>query len=403
MDFWDAKTRYAFVDESGDSNLDLSKKDISSHFIVTALIVSEDKVDELRKEVEPFRQKHFQTGEIKSSKVADDHLRRERILKDICSLDFRFISLAVDKNQIIPTSGLIWKKPFLKFLQGLLYNKLYKAFPSLVVYSDEHGRREFMEGFVKYVKNNHIPDLFTTSDFHFVPSKDEVLVQVSDFLSGTIAKIVAKNSDPICVSKFIALLKQRAISIEEWPPRFATFIENEDAVRTKEYDPIVAQQSLHRAISFLEENIDSEEKVVTQQVEFVKYLIYVCRFINPSKYTATEKLRSHLEELLGDEISVRHLRSNIVAKLRDKGLLISSRKTWGYKLPVSVADLDDLVAQLDNKIGPMISRLESVRKQMLLATEGSLDILRDGRYEYLRKLMEEKDVLNKQPSSTPAD
>lgn len=395
MNFWDAKTRYAFVDESGDSNLDLSKKHISSHFIVTALIVSEDKVDELRKEVEPIRQKHFQTGEIKSSKVADDHLRRERILRDICNLDFRFISLAVDKSQIIPTSGLIWKKSFLKFLQGLLYNKLYKAFPSLVVYSDEHGRREFMDGFEKYVKKNHIPDLFTTSDFQFVPSKSEVLVQVADFLSGTIAKIVAQNSDPIFVSKFIPLLKQRAISIEEWPIRLATFIENEEAARTKDYDPIVAQQSFHRAISFLEENADCEEKVVTQQVEFVKYLIYVCRFINPSKYTATEKLRSHLEELLGDEITVRHLRSNIVAKLRDEGLLISSRKTWGYKIPVSVADLDDFVAQLDNKIGPMISRLESVRKQMLLATEGSLDILRDSRYEYLRKLMEAKDLLSK--------
>ena len=395
MSLWDAKTRYAFIDESGDSNLDLTKKDISSHFIVTAIIVSEDDVAAFRKEAETVRQKHFQTGEIKSSKVSNDHARRERVLQDICKLNFRFTSLAVDKSAIISTSGLIWKKSFLKFLQGLLYNKLYKAFPSLIVYADEHGRREFMDEFERYILQKHRPTLFTTSEFHFIPSKDEVLVQIADFISGTVAKIMGPNTDQTFVVKFVSLLKQRAISIEEWPPRLATFIENEDAARTKEYDPIVAQQSLHRAISFLEENIASKEKVVAQQIEFVKYLIYVCRFVNPSKYTATEKLRSHLEELLGDEISVRHLRSNIVAKLRDNGLLISSRKTWGYKIPVSVADLDDLVAQLDNKIGPMISRLESVRKQMLLATEGNLDILRDNRYEYLRKLMEAKDLLSK--------
>ena len=62
--------QYAFVDEAGDTGLDFNKSGTSSHFIVTAVIVDEPGLEQVTAEVDSVRSKHFQTGEMKSSRVA---------------------------------------------------------------------------------------------------------------------------------------------------------------------------------------------------------------------------------------------------------------------------------------------------------------------------------------------
>ncbi|WP_141554337.1 hypothetical protein [Virgibacillus ndiopensis] len=79
-----------------------------------------------------------------------------------------------------------------------------------------------------------------------------------------------------------------------------------------------------------------------------------------------------------------YLRSNIVAPLRDKGLLIASSEK-GYKLLVPQDDLEEYVNFSSLKIIPMLNRLERCREQILLAVKKELDIMDYTKYEQLKK------------------
>ena len=70
---------YAFTDESGAFGWDLDNSTVSTHFIISAIIVKECDLDELRNKVEVIRKRFFQTGEMKSSKVGKKHRRRKMI------------------------------------------------------------------------------------------------------------------------------------------------------------------------------------------------------------------------------------------------------------------------------------------------------------------------------------
>jgi len=64
-----------------------------------------------------------------------------------------------------------------------------------------------MAGFVDYVKGRHIPDLFNYSDFGFEPSRSNILIQLSDFICGTVAKAFDKTVFSQNSQKFLFLLK----------------------------------------------------------------------------------------------------------------------------------------------------------------------------------------------------
>jgi hypothetical protein len=87
------KRIYAFTDESGNHGFDFDKHDVSTHFIVTAIIVEEDKIIEVEEEIEAIRKKYFQTGEMKSKSVGRDNKRRGIILSQLIKSDFKVFSV----------------------------------------------------------------------------------------------------------------------------------------------------------------------------------------------------------------------------------------------------------------------------------------------------------------------
>ena len=60
---------YAFVDESGNSDLDTSKVGSSGFFIVCSILVAEKDLEAAYAQAEALRKRHYQTGEIKSSNL----------------------------------------------------------------------------------------------------------------------------------------------------------------------------------------------------------------------------------------------------------------------------------------------------------------------------------------------
>ena len=64
---------YAFTDESGAFGWDIENPNVSTHFIITAIIVKGPDLEGFTQKAEALRKKHFQTGEIKSSNIGGNH------------------------------------------------------------------------------------------------------------------------------------------------------------------------------------------------------------------------------------------------------------------------------------------------------------------------------------------
>ena len=91
---------YAFTDESGAFGWDLENENVSTHFLITAILVEESDLYSLKTSVEAIRKKYFQTGEMKSSHVGKNHKRRIRILADLLPLPFSVFTVIIDKTKL---------------------------------------------------------------------------------------------------------------------------------------------------------------------------------------------------------------------------------------------------------------------------------------------------------------
>ncbi|MDB4077461.1 DUF3800 domain-containing protein [Porticoccaceae bacterium] len=52
----------AFIDESGNTDLDTSKRDVSKYFIVCAVIIDDERAESMREEVGSIRKKYHMNG-----------------------------------------------------------------------------------------------------------------------------------------------------------------------------------------------------------------------------------------------------------------------------------------------------------------------------------------------------
>lgn len=375
---------HIFIDEFGDTSLETQNNVVSNYFILAATIVSDKDLYEVRVNVEDLRQKHFQKSEIKSSKVGSKKdNRRIRILNDIPELNVKFYIVAVDKRHLKKSGGLIYKKSFYKFMNGLMYRSLFEVYPNVKVRADEHGYPEFMESFKKYVLTNKVPDLFDNISFESLNSKDDSLIQVSDFIAGTISRIVDETKSNENSGIFFNILQNQIIRIDEWPIKPSFYSGKIDLNNGTELDEKIRELSFNQAAIFVDENSKSTDEQIIDQVSVVQYLLYHFKFINPYDFIFGDKLLSECK--YGQK--KHYLHSSIIAKLRDRGVIIASCNK-GYKIPANAEDLLIYVEQTHSKIFPMLRRLDKANKKITLATKKEIDLLKFEKYKYLQEAID---------------
>jgi len=251
--------QYAFIDESGNYGFGFDKQGVSKNFIVTAVIIEKDDRIRLEKEFEEIRFKHFQNGEMKSSNIKSFN-RRKRILEDFKDKEFHIYTLIVDKMKLNKDGGLGFKKSFMKYLNSLLYRDLFSTFTHLQMFADEHGSKEFMHEFKKYIRDRHIPDLFNQSSFGFADSKDSILIQVADIISGTFFNIY-ENPKKYENEKLLQLIKDKIIRIKEWPHSTLDHNVQLSHKNYKEHENIIKKQSVNLARQFILKYESNKEPV----------------------------------------------------------------------------------------------------------------------------------------------
>lgn len=381
-------TKYAFVDEFGAFGYDFSNSGCTTHFIISAIIVDRDNLQIVADGISAIRQKYFQQGEIKSSKIGKNHKRRITILNELKQLPFHIFAFVCDKQKVYENSGLRFKKTFYKFLNNIVYQELRIAYSNLTITADEIGDNDYIQSFVAYVKSKEIPlDLFDNSLFRFENSKYNVILQLADIISGSLAyhyderkKLDADGYN------YISILGDKILRIKVFPETFETFNVNQND-HNPEYNPEIADICYRKAKYFIETNSKTEDIEIKQQIAILNYLLF--RFMNksPRKYIPTKELINQLVYLGYDKMSLQTFRNKIIAKLRDNEVIISS-STGGYKIPSTEKELYDFVNHGKSIIMPMISRLKTCNDVIRMGTDGKINLFEKAEYHSLSKMFE---------------
>lgn len=381
---------YAFIDESGAFGWELDNINVSTHFIITAIIVKESAVDHLRTEAELLRKKHFQTGEIKSSNIGKNQNRRKRILADFLSLPFNIFSIVFDKRKLHSMYGLNYKTSFYKFLNNIVHKELRRAFKKITIVADEIGGSDYMQSFSKYVQQKQdIPTFFCEADFQFENSKSDVLIQVADLISGTLGYMYDEHKKSDKVPNYLKMLNKKIIRIQFYPKTFGTYCLTDSAL-SEEYDKDIAELCLKQAVIFINkyQNEDDERRKV--QIIVLEYLLF--RFMNNDlrKYIPTKEIMHQLDYMGIEKIPVQSFRTKIIGNLRDNDVIISS-SSKGYKIPSKLTELFDFINHGTSIIIPMLERLKKCRDLVKLGTANELDLFDHTEYSSLKKYFDQYD------------
>ena len=381
---------YAFTDESGAFGWDLTNQNVSTHFVISAILVNEDDLDSLRSAVEEVRLKHFQTGEMKSSGVGKNHERRKRILADLQLLPFSVFSVVFDKRELINSKGLHFKQSFYKFMNNIVHKELRHAFIKLTIVADEIGGSEYMKSFSNYVSEKQdIPDLFGEANFYFQNSTNDVLIQLADFISGTIAYEYDEHRKTTDTPIFHKMIDKKITRIEVYPKNYETYCVDTSAL-AQEYDPKIANLCLKQAVEFINKHDEDDDEEVRAQIIVLKYLLF--RFMNNDlrDYIPTKELKNQLANTTFSDVSTQTFRTRIIGKLRDNGVIISgSSAKKGYKIPAKESELFDFINHGTAIIIPMMERLKKCRDLVKLATTNELDLFDKTEYSSLKKYFDD--------------
>lgn len=265
---------------------------------------------------------------------------------------------------------------------------MFRSHAELKIFADEHGNREFIESFKTYIGTQHKPDLFWGSDIDMIDSKSNVLIQLADFVVGSLAQIYEQKGNPALQEVCLRLIKEKALHIIEWPTKYQTHFS--PLIQSDEFDSLIYKHSLAQADIFINENEDAFDIETRLQTTVLRHLVFISRFDEDRSYISTNEILDHLRSLGFSELNEQAVRSTIIAKLRDRGVLISSCN-HGYKIPKTYEDLIDFVNRVNGLVLPLIERLRKARNSYLQASLGKTDLLTGTNYPDLVAFVEHLD------------
>ena len=373
----------AFIDESGNNSLEFDSQ--GNCFIVSAIVCKEENLTRIEQQIDLVRKKYnFQSSEIKSSKIAGNHTKRINILKEFEDSDFTVVSLVVDKKMLV-SQGFKYKRSFYKYLNGVLYKNLYEFYPRLSITVDELGSNRFMLEFKKYVLKNHIVDLFGGSDFNMINSKGNKLIQLADLYAGSLNYAISENKSGNHSSDLLAIISKKTSQRIDFPKKYEEK-QISELIKENEYDSNISEVSIYKIRQFLDSQ-DQSNKFNSLQKQFLNILLLNFEAGYKGKYISTKEILNHINYSIDTPLSTEVFRNKVIAKLRDKGIIISSNRS-GYKIPNSVNDVQSFVRLNKNLILPMIERIKIAREIVKTATINNVDILDLESNKRLKKLID---------------
>ena len=308
----------------------------------------------------------------------------------LLELDFAIFPVVIDKRKVSTYKGLRYKESFYKFMNNIVHKELKKAFCKLTVVADEIGSNDYMQSFKKYFEKNSEPlNLLEESNLMFEDSKSDPLIQIADFISGTLSYVYDDHKKDSTAPNYLKMLEPKLTYVRLYPKEYHTFQLNGSVVAS-DYDEEIAELCFKQAATFLEKNKDSDDPDIKSQCIVLDYLMF--RIMNNStrKYIPTKELINQLIYTNNEKISTSTFRLKVICKLRDAGVIIASSQK-GYKIPTKEAELYDFIDHGVQVVLPMLERLKKCRNIVKLSTKGHLDLLQHDEYRDIKRFFDIQD------------
>ena len=306
-------------------------------------------------------------------------------MAQLLPLDFHLVIFISDKEKMYKerTPLTEYKKTFIKNMNYRMHQMLYNAYPKLSIMMDEFGFPEFQMSFKKYIQNQRPQlNMFNEYDFEFVDSKEETLIQIADFIGGSIVKhLLDPNNQP----DYLEMIKGKITALKRFPEQYEPFWGHVEPSEVK-YDEAIYTLSVKQARDFIAQYSDDSSEERKAQIAVLEYLLFHVE-ISPTEYVYADRLVEHLNTFIEKRPTKAFLFRRVIAPLRDNGVILASC-THGYKIPISVEDIKTYLNQTTSTVGPMISRMETCRQLILQGTDRDLDIFEDEAFIRYKRLFE---------------
>lgn len=230
-DYW------AFLEESGNSNLNLTQAKASSHFIINAMIIQSKDVGmveqgigkivndfTIEEGVMPNQMPLFGNQDQQNILISleNKHEARFNLLQKLCELPFLMHYIVIDKRQLSKEDVSHWVR-FYKLLNTVADEEFFTKFPQLKLVAPPSGRGKFVPKFARYIKGRHVPDLFSDAHFRFVPKDAGILSQLAFFLTETLAYSYEEKLKTEITKLFVQMLKPKIIQSFSYTPDYNPF------------------------------------------------------------------------------------------------------------------------------------------------------------------------------------
>ena len=377
----------AFVDESGNHDLDVSKSGVTPLFVCAAAIVKNSEIEKATELANSLRRELFGGKELKSSVIGGKHKRRLRVLKAISRIPFSYYATIIDKTKIYKRSGLQYKRSFYKFMSNGLYRYLIRPIPSLHIIADNHGGQEFMDSFRGYLEKRNLPTLFQDWSHSFADSKETPFLQVADIVAGSLVWCFDPNKD--CGEyrkRFLEVLVKKQAGLHTWPPSKEP-IPNIASGEQNEWDNLIKTVCQNAVVEFVAKYEDDDSIERQMQVATVQYLQHIKEFESGDDCAQhSNRIINYLTRGGFDQINDRRLRHSVIGPLRDAGVIIAG-DNHGYCLVTTVDDLNRYVRHDKGIVEPMLSRLQKSRSLLKIGSNNSFDMLGSEEFLVIRNIV----------------
>ena len=204
--------QFVFIDDSGDPGLN---KSATSHFIVAAVLVVDDKnYTNLLTAMNGFRA-GLGFGELDELKF---HKTRKEIIKRLLvfvqKFEFEAYAAVVDKTKMTALPQLGSGETLYNYVIKELLMKLELSEP--VIFVDGVTDKKHIQRTRTYLRKALKQNGVEKSKISFVDSRKNVLIQLADIVAGSIARSFDKQKSDY--NEYIKLLKTKIVSIYEINP-----------------------------------------------------------------------------------------------------------------------------------------------------------------------------------------
>lgn len=339
-----------YIDEFGNTHLDLSKKGTFSHFVYASVIIDKSdtqKAEDLRKKL----CRNFRLGpDLKSSNIKEAQFsKRLDILTElVAGLDFKIDILVINKAKLTGP-GLKHKRVFYKYFQSLFVNKYNQKFESFSIFADKVGE-DFKKELTTYVLRKGIQkDLFNQErSFALADDKNEKLIQLADFICGCAGKIFCTSHSHDRAKELFNLIHTRS-SIEYFPFESSSILEVEPST---EIDTQIRKMNL----AVIKKYYEKKQSTSREKSRLLEYLRFQAE-INPERLVPTSELLYYMNNYY-PKFSSEKVRT-LIRDLRYDGLFIVSHSgKSGYKLANSYNDIYEHFKHFLKYVVPMLQKIK---------------------------------------------